>query len=262
MALNSAHAGKGVLIYSGESIILFCDHVTMEFGGQLPAEMRGSKTGRLYLTTHRMIFNNKESKDSLQSFAAPFFSLKVELEQPVFGANYIKGVVKAQPGGGWTGEAKFKLTFKHGGAIEFGQAMLKVASLASRNMNSSFQDAPPPYTPPAAGWSQAPPPAYAPSAGGYYGWVPPTNTFPDRPPADGVFMYDAPPPYPGISGQNGYGFTGATGMSAADAKAQEAAQSAAQSGYYDPSAPQYAYVPPPAYSESPPSYDAATKKSQ
>ncbi|XP_066961905.1 WW domain-binding protein 2 isoform X1 [Macrobrachium rosenbergii] len=259
MALNSAHAGKGVLIYSGESIILFCDHVTMEFGGQLPAEMRGSKTGRLYLTTHRMIFNNKDSKDSLQSFAAPFFSLKaVELEQPVFGANYIKGIVKAQPGGGWTGEAKFKLTFKHGGAIEFGQAMLKVASLASRNMNSSFHDAPPPYTPPAAGWSQAPPPAYAPPAGGYYGWVPPTNTFPDRPPADGVFMYDAPPPYPGISGQNGYGFTGATGMSAADAKAQEAAQS----GYYDPSAPQYAYVPPPAYTESPPSYDAATKKSQ
>lgn len=51
------------------------------------------------------------------------------MEQPVFGANYIKGTVQAQPHGGWTGEAKFKLTFKHGGAIEFGQAMLKVASL-------------------------------------------------------------------------------------------------------------------------------------
>ena len=62
---------------------------------------------------------------------------QVELEQPVFGANYIKGTVNAQPNGGWTGQAKFKLTFKHGGAIEFGQAMLKVASmgkLPSRNV--------------------------------------------------------------------------------------------------------------------------------
>ncbi|XP_042879275.1 WW domain-binding protein 2-like [Penaeus japonicus] len=259
MALNSAHAGKGVLIYAGECIILFCDHVTMEFGGSLPPEMKGSKTGRLYLTTHRIIFNNKAAKDKLQSFASPFFSLKgVELEQPVFGANYIKGTVQAQPHGGWTGEAKFKLTFKHGGAIEFGQAMLKVASLATRNMDTSFRDAPPPYTAPSAPWAQAPPPAYAPPTGGYAGWVPPTATFPDRPQADEVFMYEAPPPYPGLSGHNGY--NGAVGFttSAADAKAQEAAQSA----YYDPNNPQYAYVPPPAYSELPPSYDAATKKSQ
>ena len=37
--------------------------------------------------------------------------------------------LRGKQDGGWTGEAKFKLTFKHGGAIEFGQAMLKVASL-------------------------------------------------------------------------------------------------------------------------------------
>ncbi|KAK3882592.1 hypothetical protein Pcinc_013039 [Petrolisthes cinctipes] len=262
MSVNTSHAGKGVLIYAGEYIILFCDHVTMEFGGSLPPEMRGSKTGRLYLTSHRVIFNNKDAKDRLQSFAAPFFSLReVELEQPVFGANYIKGTVMAQPNGGWSGQAKFKLTFKHGGAIEFGQAMLKVASLASRNMGQQFRDAPPPYSPPTSTWTQAPPPAYAPPPGGYYGWVPPVNTFPDRPPADGVYMYDAPPPYPGLGMQNGYynpqvGATG--GISTADAKAQEAAQS----GYYDPSNPHYAYVPPPAYTESPPSYDAATKKTQ
>lgn len=51
----------------------------------------------------------------------------MEIEQPVFGANYIKGKVRAQPNGNWMGEAKFKMTFKHGGAIEFGQAMLKAA---------------------------------------------------------------------------------------------------------------------------------------
>jgi hypothetical protein len=53
----------------------------------------------------------------------------VDLEQPVFGANYIKGSVKAQPNGGWTGEAKFKLQFKHGGAIDFGKAMLEAARM-------------------------------------------------------------------------------------------------------------------------------------
>lgn len=53
----------------------------------------------------------------------------MELEQPVFGANYIKGKVRAQPNGKWVGEAKFKLTFKSGGAVDFAQAMLKAASM-------------------------------------------------------------------------------------------------------------------------------------
>ncbi len=47
-----------------------------------------------------MIFLNKNEKDALQSFSVPFFSMTaVELEQPVFGANFIKGVVSAQAGG-------------------------------------------------------------------------------------------------------------------------------------------------------------------
>ena len=61
MALNTAHANGGVLIHAGESILLFCDNVTMEFSGQDGAEFKGSKQGRLYLTTHRMIFNNKKT---------------------------------------------------------------------------------------------------------------------------------------------------------------------------------------------------------
>lgn len=35
--------------------------------------------------------------------------------------------MRAQPNGNWIGEAKFKLVFKHGGAIDFGQAMLRAA---------------------------------------------------------------------------------------------------------------------------------------
>ena len=102
--------------------------------------------------------------------------------------------MRAQPGGNFTGEAKFKLHFKSGGAIDFGQAMLKAATMASRNFNQvlnpqerkliiriCFQnDMPPPYTPPTSGWYAAPPPAYSANPAGYGGWVPPTHVFPDQ----------------------------------------------------------------------------------
>lgn len=74
--------------------------------------------------------------------------------------------------GNWQGEAKFKLLFKHGGAIDFGSAMLHAAKLAQRNAGNA---PPPPYTPPNGGWYQAPPPAYTPNPQGYYGWLPNTQ---------------------------------------------------------------------------------------
>jgi hypothetical protein len=87
----------------------------MEFAGQDATMFKGTKQGRIYLTTHRMIFNNKKSSDPMQSVSFPFVSLSdVEIEQPVFSANFIRGKVRAQPNGGWTGEAKFKLLFKSG----------------------------------------------------------------------------------------------------------------------------------------------------
>ncbi|XP_014271157.1 WW domain-binding protein 2 isoform X2 [Halyomorpha halys] len=263
MSLNTAHINGGVLIHAGECILLFSEDVSMEFSGQDSAVFKGNKTGRLYLTTHRMIFNNAKQADPMISFSFPFITLSdVELEQPVFGANYIKGKVRAQPNGNWIGEAKFKLVFKKGGAIDFAQAMLKAASMASRNATS---DAPPPYTPPGQ-WYQAPPPAYAPDPTGYYGWVPPVNVFSMQPPANSVYMTDMPPPYPGINNTNGFVYpphmqqaTGFTQPNAAgDAKATEAAQSA----YFDPTNPHSAYVPPPAYYEPPPAYHEANKKNQ
>lgn len=74
--------------------------------------------------------NLLDSVSNLHARNAHYSSfIQVEIEQPVFGANYIKGIVRAQPNGNWYGEAKFKLTFKKGGAIEFGQAMLKTVSM-------------------------------------------------------------------------------------------------------------------------------------
>lgn len=64
--------------------------------------------------------------------------VQMELEQPVFGANYIKGKVRAQPNGNWLGEAKFKLSFKKGGAIDFGQAMLKAAQMGKSKCKIIF----------------------------------------------------------------------------------------------------------------------------
>lgn len=82
----------------------------------------------------------------MKSFSFPFICLNdVEVEQPLFGANYIKGKVRAQPDGNFVGEAKFKLIFKSGGAIEFAQAMLRAAHMAQQNAHGAE---PPPYTPP------------------------------------------------------------------------------------------------------------------
>lgn len=115
-------------------ILLFSDNVQCEFNGQDGALFKNTKNGRIYLTTHRVIFNNKNAKDPLQSFSSPFITMSdVELEQPVFGANYIRGKVRAQPNGNFTGETKFKISFKSGGCIDFGQALLRAASMAQRN---------------------------------------------------------------------------------------------------------------------------------
>lgn len=57
------------------SILLFCDNVTMEWSGQDNPAFGGKKHGRIYLTTHRMIFNAKDAKDMMQSFSFPFVTL-------------------------------------------------------------------------------------------------------------------------------------------------------------------------------------------
>nr|CAG4639392.1 EOG090X0ADZ [Daphnia magna] len=239
MSLNTAHANNGVLIYSGECILLYCDNVVMEFSGQDKPEFKGDKAGRLYLTTHRMIFNNSNAKDPLLSFSFPFCTMKnasLSLDKWKNNNNYKNFlfllIVRAQPNGGWIGEVKFKLHFKHGGAIEYGQAMLQAAGLTKRN--HQYTDEPPAYQPPTGPWHDAAPPTYSPPSG-YYGWVPPpSDAFPNAPPANSVYMTDMPPPYPGIN-------TGGYTPSAHDAKAAEAAASG--TAYYDPNT-HYAYVPP------------------
>lgn len=43
----------------------------------------------------------------MQSFMMPFYLMRdCEIKQPVFGANYIKGTVKAEAGGRWQGPGR------------------------------------------------------------------------------------------------------------------------------------------------------------
>lgn len=145
-------------VYSTHSrILLFSENVTIEFSGQDGPAFKGTKQGSVYLTTHRMIFNAKRFEDMMKSFSFPFICLnEVEVEQPMFGANYIRGKVRAQPDGNFVGEAKFKLIFKSGGAIEFAQAMLRAAHMAQQNAGN-MADNPPPYSAPSGEWHPAPP---------------------------------------------------------------------------------------------------------
>ena len=202
MSLNTAHTSTGVLLHSGETILIYSSQVSIEFSGQNDEQFQASKTGKLYLTTHRMVFNNKDKEDPLKSFSFPFIALKdVQLEQPIFGANFIQGRVVAQPGGNFEGEAGFKLHFKQGGAIEFGTSMLRVAAVASRNV---VQDAPPPYSPPTEDWyAAAAPPPYSSLSPEHQAYIPRPNVFPEHPAPGSVFVSTAPPPYPGIDGYAG-----------------------------------------------------------
>lgn len=65
-----------VFYYLFFSIILFTDAVTIDFHGQDGRAFHGSKVGKLFLTTHRLIFINKSDKDELLSFSMPFVTLK------------------------------------------------------------------------------------------------------------------------------------------------------------------------------------------
>jgi hypothetical protein len=199
--MNTAHTegGGGVLIHQGEMILLHAPLTVLSFSGSDDLKKCSDISGTSYLTTHRLIFFAKTAKAELKSFSFPFCVLsEVDVEQPVFGANLLKGKVRAQPNGNWRGEAKFKIQFKSGGAIEFAQGMMSAIRLARQVMpeNPCWSAPPPDY----ATAASMPAPAstyYAPPAAGYYGWMPPAYNFPP-PEAGTVYIMEAPPPYPGL----------------------------------------------------------------
>ncbi|XP_035380731.1 postacrosomal sheath WW domain-binding protein isoform X1 [Electrophorus electricus] len=263
MALNRNHTQQGgVLIDNSESVLRDCKNVELSFSDvtQKSDVFKGTKKGSVYLTPYRMVFVSSHMKDKFGSFMFPYYLMKnFSIEQPVFAANYIQGTIKAEAGGGWEGQACFKMSFLSGGAIELGQHLFKLATNASRApaqggmgafgsagfMNGYPSPAPPPAPPhtfPYGPVPQNPPPQAFP-----YGPQTPYTPYPYPPAVPGIYPtappYMAPPPpYPG-SPQNWNSPPVAPGNS----KAAEAAGSA----YYNPTQPHHVYMPmdqPPPYS--------------
>ncbi|KAH7732248.1 WW-domain-binding protein [Aphelenchoides avenae] len=198
MSVNNANTpdGRGVLIFNGEMILVYSKEVVLSFERAPEPMFKGKKYGNLYLTSHRIIFINTDPKDPLRSFSMPFHCMKgVKLEQPIFGGNYLTGQALAQPDGNFNGDVTWRLTFNRGGCIEFGQSLLKANDMAN---SYRPRDAPPAYAPPPGTYYSPPPSYYMPQAGQYNGFQAPLHAFPDQPEPNSVFMYEQPPPYPGI----------------------------------------------------------------
>jgi hypothetical protein len=58
----------------------------------------------------------------------------------LFGANYLNGIVDAQPGANWQGSTRWTMTFKKGGCIGFGTALLRAIHQGLRKI---FEDSNP-----------------------------------------------------------------------------------------------------------------------
>ncbi|XP_067101337.1 WW domain-binding protein 2 [Osmerus mordax] len=255
MALNKNNSESGgVIINNSESVLMSFENVELVFceADSLPEAFRKNKKGSIYLTPYRVIFLTK-GRDALQSFMMPFYLMKgCEVKQPVLGANYIKGIISAEPGGGWEGCSSFKLVFAAGGAIEFGQYMLQVAAQASRGQpvaggfggcpymaNGAYAYPPPPTN---GMYPAGPPPGYS------YPNPPPAGAFYPSPPAfEGPAAYMPPPPYSAPLGQQAPLQPDLPSTPAAEAKAAEAAASASCATL----PPTHVYLPqdkPPPYS--------------
>uniref|UniRef100_A0A3Q2P052 WBP2 N-terminal like n=1 Tax=Fundulus heteroclitus TaxID=8078 RepID=A0A3Q2P052_FUNHE len=199
MALNRNHSQNGgVLINNGETVLRQCKNVELSFSDVTGKTdlLKGTKKGTIYLTPYRLVFVSSNNKDCLGSAMFPYYLMKgCSIEQPVFGANYIKGTVSPEADGGWEGQAQFKMSFPSGGAIEVGQHLFKLATNASR-----------------AAPAQNGAPAYGyPSPGMVNGYGPPAsapNSYPYAPPPQQNGFYQGPSP-PTAPGNMGYPYPAA-----------------------------------------------------
>ncbi|XP_042120916.1 postacrosomal sheath WW domain-binding protein isoform X3 [Peromyscus maniculatus bairdii] len=211
MAVNQNHSAdrREALIPHGESVLKKSPDVDFSFPQSPPGSnfFSGTKRGVLFLTSYRVIFVTSRSlNDPMLSFMMPFHLMSnCTVEQPILGANYIKGTIQAAPDGGWEGSATFKMIFRKGGAIDFAQLMAKAAYAVAYGVPPTGYGAPPPgyyVLPPgygARGYG-APPPVYGATPMGYGvlppGYEAPTMDYGVPPPRYGVPppRYEVPPP--------------------------------------------------------------------
>ncbi|XP_057311162.1 WW domain-binding protein 2-like [Hydractinia symbiolongicarpus] len=252
MSINKIDANEGRLTLHGDHVLHHQDHIEFELeGDRLPANLRGCHKGDIFITNLRLIYIN-EGSSGYKSFSMDFQHIRnVEVKQPIFGANHLKGFIKAEPGGGWEGSANFKVNFPKGGAIDFAENFQKAVKDSLRNRHNGMV-APPPQQPAFYG----PPICMMPPPEAYYYPLPQPAYYayqPGAPPQAGQQpLYNpptgqAPPPYMPTDQQT----PAQTQQSSANAKAQEAYMTG-----------HTAYIPnetPPPYN---PNFDPNAKKDQ
>ena len=119
MALNPPVSNEGVPFRLQDEFVLI-ERKGMSIEVKVPNMSKLSGKGKIYLTTARMIFVNKDYKnDKFKSIDMPIAMMgKVDFKQPVFGSNYLKYTCKPLfnllPG-----VAEIKLWFTEGGCDKF-----------------------------------------------------------------------------------------------------------------------------------------------
>ena len=84
------------IVNHSKNVTLAFDDASRQYG----EIFRGKHKGKVFVTTHRMIFLSNDQRDNLLSFAVAFMYVKnLSVEQPMFGANYISGIAAAHPNG-------------------------------------------------------------------------------------------------------------------------------------------------------------------
>lgn len=257
MSLNKVVCSNGRLTLHGDYVIYHQDGVEFALeGGEIPGYLKGSKKGNIFITIQKIIFA-PTTGCNYGSFSMNFHSIRnVEVKQPMFGANFVKGDVISEADGGWHGRGTFKVTFNSGGAIEFAEHF-RVAVASVRRPGSH----PPPQAPgqpvmmnggniynnmyPAqSGYYGAPGQAFypTPQPAGYAVYPPPAGVMSQPPPYQ---PHENPPPYPGQAPPSAPPPTdGSFNYSFGDAKAREV-YSTGQNVYVPAPQPPPPYAPPP-----------------
>ena len=127
--------------FVGESFLLKRDGLSLEVNSSVHGKLSGS--GSLYLTNMRLVFHcsKKHSQPTFMAYQVDLCEIcDPKFEQPIFGANYLKGNTNPRSLG-YVGDT-FRMYFNKGGAGVFLHVLHEVLTRTSVNPSAP----PPVYT--------------------------------------------------------------------------------------------------------------------
>ncbi|ESN91156.1 hypothetical protein HELRODRAFT_182232 [Helobdella robusta] len=190
MAVNAAHneSKKKVVIYRDEMIVLYYKEVKLQFDKTKNEFFKNPKTGKLFLTTHRLIFLNERKSDKMISLTMPYLNLKhLDMKQPIFGNNYIVGVIKPDNEDEvWSVSEEFRITINKGGTYELFRMIMDFKRDVAKQAKSDPQENDQPPSPPA---NKGPTDIFM-----FYN----KYTLPEKERGNLLEMSDQPAPYPSV----------------------------------------------------------------